>query len=328
MKKLESFFGILFLLLPVGEANFVRFLDDHLQRLINHNPGGRYTPLITAFTALLTSLKDAINQRNLNQAQQESKTVSVDKILTNFKAMISRSYVDITDRWEEGSETFEAFFPRGLDEFTSVNKGTFPTLINLWISTCGLYREELPENYVTPYVDLLAAWDTKRTAQLGLIGNTDGDRLVVADLRRQVAIQLTKHVLTIALDNIGKPETVSVYFDQSIIRPAVKTNGTAPEPEVFSDAVAPASSAVIMHGGFDGNTLFHIVNTGSVPLKFYTANMPDDPVPGTALVLEPGEEEDILAADLGAASNLFLMAHNDHAITAGSYEVMIPDEMI
>ena len=328
MKKLENFFGILFLLLPVGEANFVRFLEDHLQRLINHNPGGRYTPLITAFTALLTDLKDAINQRSLNQAQQESKTVSVDKLIADFKTMISRSYVDITDRWEEGSEIFEAFYPHGPDEYASVNKGTFPVLINRWISTCGLYREDLPADYVTPYVNLLSGWETKRTAQLGLIGNTDGNRLVVADLRMQVAVQMTKHVLTIALDNIGKPETVTAYFDQSIIRPPVKTNGASPQPEVYSDAVAPVSSTVVMHGGFDGNTLLHIVNTGSVPLKLYTANMPDDPVPGTALELEPGDEEDVLAADLGAASNLFLMAHNDHATTAGSFEVTLPDEMI
>ena len=45
---------------------------------------------------------------------------------------------------------------------------------------------------------------------------------------------------------------------------------------------------MILHGGFDANTSFHLVNSGSVTLKFYTANLPENPVPGNALELAPG----------------------------------------
>jgi hypothetical protein len=76
-----------------------------------------------------------------------------------------------------------------------------------------------------------------------------------------------------------------------------------------------------MHGGFDANTSFHMVNTGSVNLKFYTANMVDDPVSGNAIELAAGEEDEVLASELGADKNLFLMAYNAHETTAGSYEV-------
>jgi hypothetical protein len=44
--------------------------------------------------------------------------------------------------------------------------------------------------------------------------------------------------------------------------------------------------------------------------------------------LEAGEGDEIMASEFGADKNLFLMAHNDHATAAGSYEVMIPEEMI
>ena len=61
-------------------------------------------------------------------------------------------------------------------------------------------------------------------------------------------------------------------------------------------------------------------------LKFYTANMPDDVVPGNSLELAPGEEDDVTASELGADGNLFLMVYNAHATIAGSYEVSIETE--
>jgi hypothetical protein len=101
----------------------------------------------------------------------------------------------------------------------------------------------------------------------------------------------------------------------------VKKIGAEPEPVVYSEAVAPQDKVVVMHGGFDANTLFHRINIGSVNLKFYTANMVDDPVSGNAIGLAPCEEDDVLASGLGGYKNLFLMVYNAHETMAGSFEV-------
>jgi hypothetical protein len=154
-----------------------------------------------------------------------------------------------------------------------------------------------------------------------MIGSTDGNRVDVAEARQAVAIQVTKNMHTLAIDFIGRMDKVSVYFDQSIITRPTHQNGEEPEPVIYAEAVAPATKAIILHGGFDINTSFRILNTGSVNLKFYTANMPDDVVPGNALELAPGEEDYVTAAELGAEGNLFLMVSNEHDTIAGSYEV-------
>lgn len=323
MNAIQKHFATLYVLARINEANFVRFVEDHLQRLIANNTGGKYTALITALTALLNDYKTSIDTRNLNQALQESKTKSVDLCISGFKTLLSNRMFEITDKWDEDHPVFEEFVPHGMEEYYSAKKGEIGGLMNRYISACDLHREDLPAGYVTPFIEKRDLYVTERAAQLALIAKVDSNRVTVAEKREALIVQVTKNLLTLALEHLGKPEMAGVFFDASIISRPVKQNGVEPEPEILSEAVAPQTKAVIMHGGFDGNTLLHCVNTGSVPIKIYTANMVDDPVSGNALELLPGEEDDVLVSELGAESNLFLMVSNEHATIAGSYEVNI-----
>ena len=114
---------------------------------------------------------------------------------------------------------------------------------------------------------------------------------------------------------------------ESIIRRPQYQNVAEPVPDVLDGVVAPEAKVVVLHGGFDANTSFHVVNSGSVTLKFYTANMPEDPVPGNVLELAPGDEDDVLGSQLGADGNLFLMVYNPSANLTGSYKVSIGEEI-
>lgn len=315
------------MLAEISEASVVRFFEDHLQRLIANNPGGKYTPLITALTSLLSTYKAAIDQRNLNQALQESETMTVDQFIAEFKALISRKEGVIADIWDPSTPIYQKFFPRGLEEYNRANKGNIVGLMTRFIGVCDLHREDLPDGFVTPFTTLKTNYEPSRASQLALIGNTDGNRLNVIQKRGEVAVQVTKNLLAIAGDNLGHPEMVNVYFDQSIIRRPQYQNGDEPLPDILEGVVAPETKVVILHGGFDANTSFHVVNSGSVIIKIYTANLPDDVLPSNALELAPGEEIDVLGSQLGAEGNLFLMAYNPDAATAGSYEVSIGDDM-
>ncbi len=319
--KIENVFKIFFISMKISEANFIRFVEDHLQRLIVNNPGGVYAALITALTTLLKNLKTVIDQRNIHQAWQESRTASVDQLMAEFRTMISRLHTSITDIWDEKNPIYEEFFPRGLEEYTTCTKGNIVTLMSRFITACDFRSSLLPAGFADALTALKTTYETSRTTQLGMIGSTDGNRVDVAEARMAVAVQVTKNMHTLAIDFIGRMDKVPVYFDQSIITRPTHQNGTEPEPDIYAEAVAPATKAVILHGGFDINTTFRILNTGSVNLKFFTANMPDDVTPSNALELAPGEEDYVTAAELGAEGNLFLMVSNEHATIAGSYEV-------
>lgn len=86
--------------------------------------------------------------------------------------------------------------------------------------------------------------------------------------------------------------------------------------------VAPQKSAVIKQGGFDANSSFIITNIGLVPLRFYTAALADDPVPGTVIELAAGIQQEVFASELGAETNTFLMVYNPSETEEGGWEVV------
>jgi hypothetical protein len=101
--------------------------------------------------------------------------------------------------------------------------------------------------------------------------------------------------------------------------------------EVISDepaapltgTVAPKTSATIMKGGYDINSLFKVTNKGPVLLKLYSAANAGDAVPSTTVDIAPGQQLDVWATELGAESNTFFMVYNPDETVAGSWEVEV-----
>lgn len=96
-----------------------------------------------------------------------------------------------------------------------------------------------------------------------------------------------------------------------------------PQPETFTGIVKPGDKAEVMHNGFDVNTMFNAKNTGPVPFDMYTAAEPGNPVPGTTITIQPGEQKDVWASELGADTNTYLMIYNLDTTTEGSWQVTV-----
>ena len=90
MIKFENYFKVLLTQKHISESNLMRFLEDHLQRLITNSPEGVYDTLIAALTIVLLEYKAAIAERYWNQAQQESRTKTVDQTIAEFMRLVSR----------------------------------------------------------------------------------------------------------------------------------------------------------------------------------------------------------------------------------------------
>ena len=122
------------------------------------------------------------------------------------------------------------------------------------------------------------------------------------------------------------PLLVEKYFDLSLLRSYSNGNGGTPEPEPVTGMVAALNSVTLMEGGFDANTMFSLANIGGTTLRFYTAKLPTDPVPGTTVELLPGEDAEVFASDLGADTNLFLMVFNPDELNDGEYSYLVMDQ--
>lgn len=96
-----------------------------------------------------------------------------------------------------------------------------------------------------------------------------------------------------------------------------------PEPQTFTGIVKANTQVMVMHNGFDVNTMFIMNNPGPVVVDYYTISDPTKPVPGTTVRIEPGIQKEIWASELGADSNTYLMVNNPSLTTDGSWEVTV-----
>lgn len=144
---------------------------------------------------------------------------------------------------------------------------------------------------------------------------------------RKIAANMLYANLGILMDKYNsEPLLIEKYFDLSLLRTTSNGNGVTPEPEPLKGKVAAKAMVAILEGGFDANSYFSLANIGSTTLKFYTAKLPTDPIPGSAIELLAGEETDVFASELGAEGSLFLMAYNPDETAEGEYSFMFIEE--
>ncbi len=224
----------------------------------------------------------------------------------------------------EGSIEYKAIFNHGR---TAFRQGTYEQRIAELQAMAEVLRDypELAETQVdvdTFCTDLEKIRDVQQQKE-GKVTEASKDleaaRVSVANIMfANLSLLINKY-----RDNLSKVEE---YFDLSLLRSSNGNgNGNSQPPEPMTGTVAPEAVVTVLAGGFDSNSYFNIVNTGGTSLKFYSAMLPDDPLPGSALELLPGEEADAYASELGASGNLFIMVNNPDKVNEGTYSFLVTE---
>ena len=324
MRNLAFFFKNPFDDENISDERKNSFARDHINRTTDNNPGGRYTPMITATQTYYDGYFGKIVETGGSLALRKSKTITVEEVSKQVKNLISQKEGVIKDIWPKKSSGYTEFYPSGISEYWDATRDGILPLLDRYIEACGRHTGQLPANFVDQFRELRADYDAARSEQQQKKGDVVEDKEATVAARKALDTQLFKNLLQIAQDFAGNPGMLSAYFDQSIIRrrvSAVKVEGgeEPEELEPITGEVAPETIKEVMHGAFIATTVFSLQNTGLVPLEFYTANKPEDPKPGTTYVLQPDEEAEVDATALGAEGNLYLMVFNPSKDTKGSY---------
>lgn len=230
----------------------------------------------------------------------------------------------VTDKYEEGTPDYKRIFPNGSSMF---REGTYEERVNR-LQSLGLTLADYPA---------LAATKTE-------VDNYYRDILGIRNVQTQhdemvkVASDMLEQKRILAADilfaNLGKlmdkfnndPSLIERFYNLKLLRTYISDNGDTPVPEPVTGKVGSLQSTALLEGGFDANSLISLANLGGTTLKFYTAKLPTDPVPGTTVDLLPGEEAEVFASDLGADTNLFLMVFNPDKINEGEYSYLLMDQ--
>ena len=236
MITIERLFEVFFADKNISMSEIKLFAEDHLAKLTEENTNGdqagQYADLIAALGPKLTAFQQTMSTEDSAQAEREGETITKDEAFAAFKALVSQREIRIADRVGRPSAAYEEFFPHGLTEYGKANMGTALTLMDRMVAKTTKYETQLGgPDLKNEFTAARAAFVDARETQVEQKGQVTGS----ADARRtaklELAVQLQFNALIIASKNIGHPERVTVFFDQSKLRdPKKKKDEPAPPP--------------------------------------------------------------------------------------------------
>lgn len=280
MVNLLTFFKEHFDTERISDDNMKKFSEDHLNRLIANNTNGQYDVLIANLQPLYNTFKNSIATESFEYAKQQASTVTTDKIMADFKKMVSQKEGIIRGNWGVESAEYQLFFPQGLTEYHTSNKANIEELMDRLVMACQAYSQDLGTIFVNTFVTLRDDYVAARANQLQQIGKVTSNKSGTEGARKALAKQLNVNVLTLALEFLGQPERGIDFFDQSIIRSEVAKSN---EPIIYEKTVA-AKSITSVEQVMSASDVYEISNQGNVEILVGLADTPNDsPISPAAL---------------------------------------------
>jgi hypothetical protein len=324
MINLEIVFAIHFDDDKITDEDLKKFTQVLIERLRVNNENNKYTPMITLTQAAFDGLYTNMSSEIYNEAVKQSATKAVDDVIARFKEEVDYIEGDVKKYFRLNKKVIEEFFPYGITEYKQANKSNIELLMGRLITASGNHTSVLPANFIVPVSDLKAEYDRERQNQLQKMGMVADDRATCKTLRAVLERQLWLDVLDLAKEYVGNPTEGMKFFDQSIIRKWKKSNKPGgSQVVVYTGEVDAETKLTIDEKEFAETQKFNIENSGETILHFYLAAAPADEVPPTAIILQPGDEGEYTALQLGAKGNKFLMVYNPDKENVGDYVVEV-----
>ena len=223
MMSIERFFEIQFDDPYINREQLRKFMEDHLKRLAINNINNQYDSLITETQQLYELFFGALTDADTSNALQQSRTKSMENVRGQFSALVRRRQGLITNSFDEDSPEYQEFFPHGLTEYTEAKLENIETLMTRIITASAAHAAELGAGLSAEFSktkDAFVAARGKQLEQKGVVGKASD---AAGQSRDAVEIQLTKNLLTIALNNIGNAGAAAMFFDKSIIARSTDT---------------------------------------------------------------------------------------------------------
>jgi hypothetical protein len=201
----------------ITDERLGNFVDDFLKRASINNKEGMYDELLLETKLKYEVYFGTITSEDTNFALQQSYTKMVDRELDKFKNLLRRRSGLVISEWGKESPEYQEFFPLGITEYTSMGKNNAEKLMTRILNAFKNHSAIFGNTVVTEFTDALNKYTATRDNQLGKKGEVSGDKQQTADNRIALEMQMQYNVLTIARNNIGKPENMKLYFTEGLL---------------------------------------------------------------------------------------------------------------
>lgn len=213
MKNPERYFEVQFTSHNFSVAELTAFAIDHEARLMSNNEDGALDDLLAAMGTALNDVVGSRGREKTAQAVQKARTAAKNHQRAHIEATVSRQSGLIRSQLGKTSPAYLEFFPRGISEIRRARDAEVPGLLQRMIDAASAHIPQL----VPVFQELLDGWNAAsgeaalHRAATGSKAQTRGEAFDA--LRRR----LTKNLMTLGLQYLGRPEMASVFFNTSLL---------------------------------------------------------------------------------------------------------------
>lgn len=301
--------------IKISDDNLKKFSEIAMQRFIANNPGSIYDAIIAEITAAHTDYYGAITDEDVKTAVKEGSTIAMNGALKLFKETVSQKEGIVRGTYGADTPTYQEFFPHGLTEYSNATLANAEMLMDRMVTASTAHVADLTAAFVTLFTNLKTSFVAKRTAQMNLIGEVQGKKAVTSGNRNVLEVVLMKSVLTVAINNIGNPSAIDIYFDQSFLKPASQ--------KTFSGLVGALLTITVDSRVYKAEQEIKLYNNGNGVLAF-SLSKEKDVTGAVSVVLNPHEEKIVTASELGDVNTCkYLNVENKDADLDGDYKVVV-----
>jgi len=216
MIDLTKIFDYLFLDLRISFENKQKGSDLHIGKLHAQNTVHQYDTMIAATEAVHLAFFGVLPQITLKLGTQIAQTSVVDVIIDDFRNRCSRLNFYFLSIKFETNPLYHVFFPLGVMEYTQhTNKGNAENYIGAMVLAITNHTTEAGGvSVLHEFEAFQTRWEADRLLQTTDIGLTKSERDTRNDAEVAWAAQMQSNLFNLALEFIGQPAKMSLFFSQ------------------------------------------------------------------------------------------------------------------
>jgi len=202
----------------ISDNNIRKFAEVHLKRLSSNNGGGEFTQIITETQNVFDSYFGSMSDEDQNYAVQQGLTISVTKVLKEFKLFISSSEGLVRAQFGKKSAEYQEFFPNRMKEYWHLNLANADKVMERFYNVAGKHSNVFGDSISNLAQTLLTEFTEARSNQLKKKGEVSEKKTTTRERRKNLELQLIRNLHYIGYLYPGNVNRCNDFFDQSFLR--------------------------------------------------------------------------------------------------------------
>lgn len=218
MRNLKVFLQNPFVNSKISNENLLHCSYDHIGRMSSKNDNHLYDTPIANTQTVADDFRNVFNETEVAKALRKSITSELNTSSEALKSRIRELEASVYLKYGRGTAKFIEYFPQGLTVFGNAG---YNELENLFIRLISVFQANLDDweaSFIADLIVLKNKFIELHKNQVLAKGKYDDKRMQRNEKRAILEDILFENLLNICLLFRNKPEEISVYFDQTIIR--------------------------------------------------------------------------------------------------------------